>query len=29
VTLDVFVRDNGGGTNYQYGPLKLTINLTP
>jgi len=29
VTLDVYVKDTGGGTNYTFGPLKLEINLTP
>jgi hypothetical protein len=31
VTLDLYMRDNGGGavTNYQYGPLQLIINITP
>ncbi|MCX8155763.1 MAG: FG-GAP-like repeat-containing protein [Verrucomicrobiae bacterium] len=31
VTLDLYMRDNGGGavTNYQFGPLQLTINITP
>jgi hypothetical protein len=31
VTLDLYMRDNGGGavTNYQFGPLQLIINITP